>query len=68
MSHSRTSSSAGYIDVYIKVSTDDNIGSWHCEDIPTMITLEMLKDHLYRDMSCLQPYKTEFLTKTSGFW
>ena len=28
----------------------------------------MLKDHLYRDMSCLQPYKTEILTKTSGFW
>ena len=28
-----------------------------------MITLEMLKGHLYRDMSCLQPYKTELLTR-----
>ena len=50
--------------------------AWHAEiiaaaadkDIPTVITLEMLKGHLYRDMSCLQPYKTELLTKSSGFW
>ena len=34
----------------------------------TAITLEMLKDQLHREMSCLQPYKTETLTKKSGFW
>ena len=28
----------------------------------------MLKDHLYSDMTCLQPYKTKILDKTSGFW
>ena len=68
MSHSHSSSSAGYIDVYVKVSTDDSTGIWHCEDIPTVFTLEMLKGQLYREMSCLQPYKNEILTKKSGFW
>ena len=68
VSHSHSTSSTGYIDVCVQVSTDDSTGSWHCDDIPTRITLEMLKDHLYGDMSSLQPYKTEFLTKTSGFY
>ena len=68
MSHSRSSSSAEYIDVYVKVSTDDSTGNWHCEDVPTVFTLEMLKGRLYSDLPCLQTYKTEILTKKSGFW
>ena len=68
MSHSHSSSSAGFIDVYVQISTDDNTGNWHCEDIPAEITLEMLKDHLYSDMPCLQPYKTGLLTKKSGLY
>ena len=58
VSHSHSSSSAGYIDVCVKVYTDDNTGIWLCEDIPTVFTLEMLKDQLHREMSCLQPYST----------
>ena len=68
VSQSHTSPSAGYVDVYVTVSTDDSTGRWHCEDIPAAITLEMLKGHLYSDMACLQPYKTELLAKSSGFY
>ena len=50
--------------VFVKVFTDDDTGSWLGEDIPSTITLEELRGHLYTGMPCLKPYLTAHLEQS----